>query len=68
MEALILAAGFGSRLSKPLNKKPKSLLKIEKKTILFYLINQIIKTKIDKINIVVGFRKKLIIDYLKKNF
>lgn len=68
MEALILAAGFGSRLSKPLNKKPKSLLKIEKKTILYYLINQIIKAKINKINIVVGFRKKLIIDYLTKNF
>ena len=68
MEALILAAGFGSRLLKPLNKKPKSLLKIKKKTILYYLINQIQKTKINKIHIVVGFKKKLIIDYLIKNF
>jgi len=68
MEALILAAGFGSRLLKPLNKKPKSLLKIGKKSILYYLIDKIQKTKIKKIHIVVGFKKKLIIDYLTKNF
>ena len=68
MEALILAAGFGSRLLKPLNKTPKSLLKIGKKTILYYLVDKIQKTKINKIHIVVGFKKKLIIDYLIKNF
>ena len=68
MEALILAAGFGSRLLKPLNKKPKSLLKIGKKTILYHLIDKIQKTKINKIHVVVGFKKRLIIDYLMKNF
>ena len=68
MEALILAASFGSRLLKPLNKKPKSLLKIGKKTILYYLIEEIKKTKIKKIHVVVGFKKELIIDYLTKNF
>lgn len=68
MEALILAAGFGSRLLKPLNSKPKSLLQIGKKTILYHLIDKIQKTKINKIHVVVGFKKRLIIDYLMKNF
>ena len=68
MEALILAAGFGSRLLKPLNNKPKTLLKISNKTILYYLVDKIQKTKINKLHIVVGFKKKLIIDYLIKNF
>tara|TARA_B110000027_G_scaffold43449_1_gene47798 strand:+ start:1143 stop:1877 length:735 start_codon:yes stop_codon:yes gene_type:complete len=68
MEALILAAGFGSRLLKPLNSKPKSLLKISKKTILYYLVDKIQKNKINKLHIVVGFKKKMIIDYLIKNF
>ena len=68
MDALILAAGFGSRLSVPLNKKPKSLLQLNHKTILYYLIKRIQETKIKKIFIVVGYKKKLIKSYLKKVF
>mgnify|MGYP005710700969 CR=1 FL=1 len=38
ISAIILAAGYGSRLSKPLNLKPKTLLKYKNKTIIYYLI------------------------------
>ena len=68
MNALILAAGYGSRFKSPLKKKPKTLLKIKKKPILHYLIKQIIKSNIKKIYIVIGYKKNLIKQYLKKNF
>ena len=68
MEALILAAGHGSRLKRPLNLLPKSLLKIGNKTLIYYIIKKLIYSGISKINIVVGYKKDLLIEYLKKNF
>ena len=66
MEALILAAGHGSRLKRPLNLLPKSLLKIGNKTLIYYIIKKLIYSGISKINIVVGYKKDLLIEYLKK--
>jgi len=68
MQAIIFAAGFGSRLSKPLNLKPKSLLKIKNKTIIYHMINKLINCKIIKITVVVGYQKKLLKTYLINNF
>ena len=68
MEALILAAGYGSRLKRPLNLLPKSLLKIGNKTLIYYIIKKLIYSGVSKINIVVGYKKDLLIEYLKKNF
>jgi choline kinase len=68
MQAIIYAAGFGSRLSRPLNLKPKSLLQIGDKTIIYLMIDKLIDCKITKINIVVGYKSKLLQSYLIKNF
>ena len=53
MQAVILAAGHGSRLSKPLNLKPKTLLKVKNKTIIYLIIEKLIQCKIKKITIIV---------------
>ncbi len=68
MQAIIYAAGYGSRLSKPLNLKPKSLLKIGNSTIIYLIIKKLINSKITKINIVVGYKNMILQKYLIKNF
>jgi len=61
MEVVVLAAGIGIRL---MNDIPKSLLKISKQdSFLDFLIRYLEKKKeINKISIVVGFKKELIIE------
>ena len=68
MQAIIYAAGYGSRLSRPLNLKPKSLLRIGNETIIYLMIKKLISCKITKINIVIGYKSKLLQSYLIKNF
>lgn len=70
MKFVILAAGKSSRIYKKI-KKPKALLKIKNKSLIKNIINNILSlsnklaTK-KKINIVVGFKKNLILDELKE--
>ena len=45
---------------------PKSMIKINNKEILDYLINKLISLNFSKVNITVGFKKIRIIKYLKK--
>tara|TARA_Y200000002_G_C22589941_1_gene624758 strand:- start:195 stop:920 length:726 start_codon:yes stop_codon:yes gene_type:complete len=68
MQAVILAAGHGSRLSKPLNLKPKTLLKVKNKTIIYLIIEKLIQCKIKKITIIVGFKKNLLKQYIIEKF
>ncbi|MBD1167056.1 hypothetical protein IDG99_01115 [Pelagibacterales bacterium SAG-MED09] len=68
MQGIIYAAGYGSRLSRPLNLKPKSLLQIGNKTIIYLMIKKLISCRVTKINIVVGYKSKLLQSYLIKNF
>ena len=68
MKAIILAAGQSIRLRPITNNTPKCLLKINKKTILAYQIDKLIKNNIREIIIVVGFKQKQIIKYLNKNY
>ena len=68
MDALILAAGSGYRFKYNSHKKPKCLLEIKGKTIIFFLIKQLLNSNIRRIYIVLGYKKKYILSYLKKNF
>ncbi len=68
MQAIILAAGIGSRLKEPLNKLPKSLLKFKKKTILYYLLKYLISNNVKNINLVTGYKQNLIKKYVIKEF
>ena len=65
MRSIILAAGCGKRMHYS-NNKPKCLLKINGKTLLERLLNQLKMSQVEDISIVVGYKKHLIIDLLKK--
>lgn len=61
MKIVILAAGIGSRLGNPL-PKPLTLLKSGKSIMEFQTENIASKYEIDDINVVVGFKKDLIME------
>jgi len=65
MQLILLSAGRGSRLSKGLRSKPKSLVKINKKPILEHNLKffNLFKKKI----IVTGYKKKALESFAKKN-
>ena len=63
---LILAAGTGSRIGKRGKKLPKSLFEIREKKIIDYLFELLIKKQVKKINIMTGYKSRLIKNYLKK--
>lgn len=65
MQIVFLAAGKGSRIYNKI-KINKSLIKIKKKTIISKLIENIPNKKKNKINLVLGFNSKLIIENTKK--
>tara|TARA_Y100000590_G_scaffold213372_1_gene241799 strand:+ start:65798 stop:66511 length:714 start_codon:yes stop_codon:yes gene_type:complete len=64
MQLILLSAGRGSRLSQSLRKKPKSLAKINDKSILEHNINFFNKFK--KKYIITGFKGNLIKNFAKK--
>lgn len=65
MRVVILAAGKGERIYKNF-KINKPLIKIKKKTIIEKIIINLKSKNLNKISIVVGFKKKNIINKLKK--
>lgn len=66
MKAIILAAGQGKRLGNITKNTPKCLLKLDKKTILNYQIDSLIKCGIDKILVVTGFKEEKIVKNIRK--
>jgi choline kinase len=64
MKAVLLVAGIGSRLGSKTNEIPKSLLKIDDKPILFYIVDRVIENGIRDFIVVVGFKKEMIINAL----
>ena len=66
MKFVLLAAGKGTRIYKKI-KKNKCLLKLGKKTLIERSVDEILKTKINKIIIVLGFRPKQIVKTLINN-
>ena len=73
MNSIILAAGRGSRIPEISNKKPKCLISINGSSILSRQIDFLKKSKINKITIIRGYKKKHIkfksVNYVEnKNF
>lgn len=66
MQAVIMAAGRGSRLSPLTDDLPKSLLKIGGDSILGYQIRMYQKFGIENITIVTGYKHEQIENYVKK--
>ncbi|WP_455089429.1 nucleotidyltransferase family protein [Peptoanaerobacter stomatis] len=68
MEAIVLAGGFGTRLSHIVKDVPKPMAPINNIPFLQYILSDIINKGIDRIIIAVGYKKEFIIDYFGNTF
>jgi len=68
MKAVILAAGRGSRLGKITERKPKSLVEVNGKSILEYQLEALLKNGIKDITLCVGYMGEQIEKYCRENF
>lgn len=62
MESIILCGGLGTRMQNINNNIPKSLLKIEEKPFLYWIIKQLQVNKIKKIILCLGIKHELIME------
>ena len=63
MEAIVLAGGFGTRLSHVVSDVPKPMAPVNSQPFLQYILNDLIKKGIDHIVIAVGYKKEIIMNY-----
>ena len=63
---VLLSAGVGRRLGALGKKYPKCLLKINDKTLIEILLNNLKKRNAKNISIIVGYKSKMLIKFLKK--
>ena len=63
MDAVILAAGEGARLKGWTSDKPKGMITLGNSSILEHLVRGLAKSGIDRINMVVGYRKNLVMSH-----
>lgn len=68
MKAIILAAGVGSRIRPLTDNCPKSLLKVDGKTILEMMISHLQDCGINEVVFVLGYLQDQIKDFVKINF
>lgn len=66
MEAVILAAGLGSRLGHHTCQKPKAMLKIGGRPLIHYILSTLKKHGIRDILVVTGHRGYVLEEYLEK--
>ncbi len=66
MQAVILAAGEGSRLRPLTRSKPKAMLPVANRPIIDYVIEALLENGIREIVVVVGYRKEDVIRHLNK--
>ena len=67
MKAMILAAGTGSRLKEKTADRPKALVEVNGKPILYYQIMALKKNGIKEIIIVTGYKAEKISEYLNSS-
>lgn len=68
MKALILAAGFGSRLAPITDNLPKSLVPVNGKPILFKQIDNLLENGIKDITIVSGYKAEVLYKNVKEQY
>ena len=66
MQALMLAAGKGSRLGKYTKDNTKCMLEVNGKTLLERTIDSLLEANIDKFIIVLGYKKENVINFIKE--
>lgn len=68
MQALILAAGMGTRLGEYTKDKPKCMVEINNKTLIETQVESLIRNGINKIIIACGYKKEKIIEHLADKY
>ncbi len=68
MKGLILAAGFGNRMSPLTNTTHKTLLKINGEAIIDRIVSSLILNGINKMVVVTGYRAEELMEHLKMQF
>ncbi len=68
MKAVLLAAGIGSRLRPITNEKPKTLVEVNGKPIISYLLDSLKKNNIKDIIVCIGFKSENVINYCETNY
>ena len=66
MQAVILAAGEGSRLRPLTRSKPKAMIPVANRPIIEYVIDALLENAIRDIVVVVGYRKEHAVRYLNR--
>ena len=66
--AVILCGGVGSRISEITKLIPKSLIKVQKQPIIWYVISSLIKSGVKEIIFPLGYKGDQIKKFVKKNF
>ena len=70
IDVAILCGGIGSRIKKYSKGVPKSLIKINEKNIIIYILNELKKYNFNKIYLLTGYKSELFkhFDKIKLNF
>lgn len=68
MKALILAAGMGTRLKPLTYVKPKSMVEVNGKPILFKQIDNLLENGIKEIIVIAGYKAEMIINAINKSY
>ena len=63
MEAVVLAAGQGTRLRPLTEDKPKALVEVAGRPILSHCFDRLLELDIDELLVVVGYKKEKLIEY-----
>ena len=63
MQAVVLAAGEGTRLRPLTEDKPKALVEVDNRPILSHCFDRLIELDADELLVVVGYKKERIIDF-----
>ena len=63
---VLLSAGVGRRLGTLGKKYPKCLLKVNNKSLIEFLIKNLRKRNAKNISMIVGYKSKMLINFLKK--
>jgi glucose-1-phosphate thymidylyltransferase len=68
MQAVVLAAGEGTRLRPLTEDKPKGMVEVADKPILTHCFEQLVELGADELYAVVGYKKEAIIEYYGDEF
>ena len=68
MKALILAAGFGSRLKSLTKDRPKCLVPVHGRPIIDYQLEALLSNRVTEVGIVLGYQGQKIIDFIAEKY